>query len=818
MAVQEQTPYIEFIGNGVTTNFHLEFDVLKQDHLIVLVDDVEPNHGEWSFDSNLDDVCFSKAPKSGARIKVRRDTPLKREKSYNTFDNSFKPKPVDADFDNIWRKLQEMGVLNWMVNNDVKDLNDYVNSLNDETRQAFLDLIQKQGISMHQLDAYYRDLYKKIADINTDKGWLAELIADKNGRNQQEINDQLLNAKTIDLSYLKVSDGFDISDLVNEILKNSSNTPIELILPKAEYFICEKKISTPEDSKGVTIDLNGSRIKAGPLSEKIGYLFDLYSITNNPVVVKNGVIDGSLRAQNLFESTNVPDLDKGVNGIFCTGINVIFENLEIVHLYGQTTKCFCRNFIARNVNIDDCGGHWYINDGYDMFGDAFYIGTGWNTTGTITVTFENVTANGKHSDQYPENHQAGSPLTQVLYSRIGITIEQFGGTHNNIVYLTMTNCDFQNYERGFHQEITGIISYINLLNTKIDCCVLFGAYLTDAMYASAKNSQFGFYDSHYNGSKGLTRGYSGSSFVDLDACQVINKGTESNYQMFGTAGNLTAKNTIFYGVSGIWCSSTNVNLIDCSIDVKAHSDLTYLAWASSIYLRNVNISYSGTEISLKTYAGQLGSFKELINVSFDRIYIPVDTTLMNESFKDVSLIVPDQDVTSFKGSRYKVISQTNNKVKQLPHILWGVSENCFFGKRYYKSTFQKPADASPLNLVDNNFKLAAKKVSLFIVVVKAHDDALNRLNNISYDTYGDGYYVCVAKYEPSATNSIKLLSQVYAVGSTTEAGYNLTIDTSLKVTTFGSYAAYVHIALIPYSEIDTLPYVPDGLYARPAST
>lgn len=187
MAVQEQTPYIEFIGNGVTTNFHLEFDVLKQDHLIVLVDKVEPNYGEWSFDSNLNDVCFSKAPKSGARIEVRRDTPLKREKSYNTFDNSFKPKPVDADFDNIWRKLQEMGVLNWMINNDVKDLNQYVDSLNDETKATFIKMIQDQGSSLEQLDAYVDQLYLNLAGISIENGWFAEFIADGN-QNQKQIN------------------------------------------------------------------------------------------------------------------------------------------------------------------------------------------------------------------------------------------------------------------------------------------------------------------------------------------------------------------------------------------------------------------------------------------------------------------------------------------------------------------------------------------------------------------------------------------------------------------------------------------------------
>ncbi|WP_151822191.1 hypothetical protein [Acinetobacter oleivorans] len=643
-------------------------------------------------------------------------------------------------------------------------------------------------------------------------GWVAQLVLDSSGKNQQEINNQLLNTKTIDLSYLKPSNGFDISDLVNAILVKTSDTPIELILPKADYFVIEKQIITPEDSKGITIDLNGAIIKAGPNNPDIDYLFVLYSTTNNPIVVKNGKIDGSLRAQNLFESTNVQDLKLGASGIACQGINVLFENLDIIHLYGQTTKCFCRNLIVRNVNIDDCGGHWYANNDYDMFGDAFYIGTGWNTSGVINVSFENVKANGKHSDQYVENHQPGSPLSQVQYSRIGITIEKFGGTNNNTVYISMNNCNFKNYERGFHQEIQGITSYITLNNTNLDSCVLFGAYLTDAMYASAKNCVFGFYDSAYNGSKGVTRGYGGSSFAELDSCQVINKGTSANFQMLGTGGNLKAKNTIFYRMSKLWCSSTSVDLIGCSIDIIEHSDLNYVAWASNINMKDVDISYSGSDPNLKIYFEQMGSFKKLINVSFDRIYLLLDSIGLAGNFKDVSLTVPNDDTRDFVGTRFKVVTQ-NNDIKQMPSFLWGVSEQCLLSKRFHRKTYSKPTDSSVLNLIDDDLKKLAKNVSLFGLVIKGHEDNLSsRLNNISYSAYGSGYYLCIAKYDPTQPSTIKLLSSIVSVGSTSGAGYDLTIDTNLNVTGYGSYASYVHLAMIPYSEIDTLPYIPDSIY------
>lgn len=189
MAVPEQTPYKEFTANGVTKIFPLEFDVLEQDHLIVLVNDIEPIVGSWSLDILNDAVVFGIAPINGANIKIRRNTPLERSTDYKTYNASFNPPSVNTDFDNIWRKLQEMGVLNWMVNNDVKDLNDYVDSLNEETRNAFLADIQKQGISLNQLKVFTNQIYQNLANVAVSKGWFAEFVTD-GVENQKKINDE----------------------------------------------------------------------------------------------------------------------------------------------------------------------------------------------------------------------------------------------------------------------------------------------------------------------------------------------------------------------------------------------------------------------------------------------------------------------------------------------------------------------------------------------------------------------------------------------------------------------------------------------------
>lgn len=230
MAVPEQTPYKEYTANGVTKIFPLEFDVLEQDHLIVLVNDLEPSVGSWSLDAVNDTVVFALPPADGANIKIRRDTPLERPNDYGNYNATLKPATVNTDFDNIWRKLQEMGVLNWMIDNNIKDLNEYVDSLNDETKAIFLQMIQEQGTSLEQLDAYVDQLYQNLANVAVDNGWFAEFVATKDGKNQQFVND---------FSLMKSPELFDA--------KGGSNNDQEAFTALSDKFAyaCGKNYTVP---------------------------------------------------------------------------------------------------------------------------------------------------------------------------------------------------------------------------------------------------------------------------------------------------------------------------------------------------------------------------------------------------------------------------------------------------------------------------------------------------------------------------------------------------------------------------------------------
>lgn len=198
MAVPEQTPYIEHTGNGITTSFALGFQCETKDHLIVLVDEIEPPIASWSLvDGN---VVFTTAPAAGKKITLQRNTPFGRTTNYQSFNNSFRPQTVNIDFDRIWWKLQELGVADWLMKlyvdrlhqqqeQEISDLKDYVDDRDDELRAYLMEEIRKQGVALDQLDDYYNYLMQRLAQIAVDKGWDASFVVDASGKTQQEIND-----------------------------------------------------------------------------------------------------------------------------------------------------------------------------------------------------------------------------------------------------------------------------------------------------------------------------------------------------------------------------------------------------------------------------------------------------------------------------------------------------------------------------------------------------------------------------------------------------------------------------------------------------
>lgn len=169
MAVPEQTPYKEYTANGVTTSFPLEFDCDNQDHLIVTVNDIEPENGQWSLINGA--VVFLLAPANQAKIIIQRNTPLERNTDYQTYNNSFRPQPVNKDLDRIWWKLQELGhrdQLIWLAL--VKEIADRI--AGDKNLQNQINAIdnwlgnlqENVDQNTNDIEQLVNDLSKEIAD------------------------------------------------------------------------------------------------------------------------------------------------------------------------------------------------------------------------------------------------------------------------------------------------------------------------------------------------------------------------------------------------------------------------------------------------------------------------------------------------------------------------------------------------------------------------------------------------------------------------------------------------------------------------------
>lgn len=175
MAVPVQTPFVEYIANGVTTNFSLGFDCENQSHLIVTVDDIEPIVGSWSL--SVGAVVFNSAPISGSKIIIKRNSPFERDRDFQLYDQSFRPPAVNLDLDRIWRKLQELGVMDWLLGNRIDDLKKYVDDRDDELRAYLLEEIRKQGVALDQLEDYYNYLMQRLAEIAVNGGWESSFVS-----------------------------------------------------------------------------------------------------------------------------------------------------------------------------------------------------------------------------------------------------------------------------------------------------------------------------------------------------------------------------------------------------------------------------------------------------------------------------------------------------------------------------------------------------------------------------------------------------------------------------------------------------------------
>lgn len=193
MTVENQFPYQSFTANGLQASYALGFYVYDKDHIEVKKNDQIVHKTDYSYEKNSNSILFNTTPNEGDVIEVQRVTTADRATTYATYNNTFRPEVLNKDIDRIWLKLQELGVVDWILDNKISDLKDYVDIQDNELKNTLLAEIQAQGISIDQLETYYNYLMLRLAQIAVDKGWDASFIVDG------EYTQKQINEKTIQI-------------------------------------------------------------------------------------------------------------------------------------------------------------------------------------------------------------------------------------------------------------------------------------------------------------------------------------------------------------------------------------------------------------------------------------------------------------------------------------------------------------------------------------------------------------------------------------------------------------------------------------------
>lgn len=387
MAVQPQTPYKEYTANGSTNSFALEFDCDNQDHLIVLVDDIEPVVGAWSLIGGA--VVFGTAPTNGKKITIQRNTPFRRDGDFQSYDNSFRPGPVNKGFDWVWLKLQELGVADWILSNRIDALKAYVDDRDDELRAYLLEEIRKQGVALEQLDDYYSYLMQRLAQIAVDKGWDASFVVSADGSTQQQVNDRIGNtwyAKPLGYE-LNARVMLTNGDIVKSTEPNNTNDPN---VDMTGWFN-ETKFAENKDKTFLDFGSKGDGVTDDSIS--IGLASTWSTIYKRKVTG----LDKTYKCSNVFFDSNcyladaklINNKDQDLISVLTTTIssdwleNVVFENIHIngVRQDARTIKAtatsedggrhgFRFRRPCRNIWIVRSSANYCASDGLCIFPDG----------------------------------------------------------------------------------------------------------------------------------------------------------------------------------------------------------------------------------------------------------------------------------------------------------------------------------------------------------------------------------------------------------------------------------------------------------------
>ncbi len=200
MSVQEKIPYVSYIANGSTVKFNIPFDLHNAGYLVVTVDKMIPAVGSYIVNLNDMSITFVTAPRSGAQVELYRDTKLKRDTNYQSYDNSFRPSSVNFDFDSIWQALQDQHMVDARIAARIREEIEQ-RRVADGLMQGQIEILNQVILSVFN-DASSEYVANKLTELRSliqaaaaaaagANGWDSGIVADGE-ETQRNINDRTI--------------------------------------------------------------------------------------------------------------------------------------------------------------------------------------------------------------------------------------------------------------------------------------------------------------------------------------------------------------------------------------------------------------------------------------------------------------------------------------------------------------------------------------------------------------------------------------------------------------------------------------------------
>lgn len=469
MAVQPQTPYKEYTANGSTNSFALEFDCDNQDHLIVLVDDIEPIVGAWSLIGGA--VVFGTAPTNGKKITIQRNTPFRRDGDFQSYDNSFRPGPVNKGFDWVWLKLQELGVADWILSNridalksyvnqqdgilqdNIDSLKNYVDDKDDELRNYLLNAIQEQGVALDQLEEYYSYLMQQLAQVAIDRGWDASFVVSADGSTQQQVNDRIGNTW-----YAKPL-GYELNARVmlenGDIVKSTAvNNIIDPNVDMTGWMFDDNTVESIADLIAIQNPKDGQVVHTKSYHEGINKGGTSYYYDSTKSTINNGgsIINGWVAIGEINSVTQW-----GAKGDGASNDSVAFQNAvdNLNKVYIPEGIFLCNVTLSRWFNLRGSGKGTILkpfNTGYPVLTNINRQSLGWYNDTIFDLDIQSVDATGTgfsygvlpaSNDYYGVGRVA---MHNVRFIALNHGIRKVNGNIGNKYY----NCSFEYCNYGVY--------------------------------------------------------------------------------------------------------------------------------------------------------------------------------------------------------------------------------------------------------------------------------------------------------------------------------------------------------------------------------